>query len=187
MSNVVVALILVAVGAALGKAATPADVVTVTDTLAGQAYARRLARERLRTDGLRARLEGVQRLTPARVIVTDTVVPPPDTVLRFVSIKDGQLSAEFLSTVSVSIDSGVASELHTGFDISECDDGFEVSASGVFCDPAQLGHLWIGPSVTNTDPMLSAWWRPSYRSPWEAWAGYGTRLHLGLRYGVRLF
>lgn len=188
VSNVVVALILLFAGYATGQSRYgPTQIVTVRDTLASQLYAREVQRHRIAVEGWRARLEAVESRPPERIVITDTVIPAPDTVFSFVSVRDGRVTSEALIRIGAdSLDLRMP-ELNVGSDISDCDEGFEVSANGVVCDRAALGHLWVGP-VLSMEPMLSAWWRPSYRSPWEVSVGFtGTEWQFGLRRGWKLF
>lgn len=175
ISAVVVALILLFVGYSLGHQTT--QVVTVTDTVTLADLERRLESEKREV----SRLRGINRSQPDTVFITDTVIPPPDTIITFVSVRDGRLTTSWLIGDSLYAPSMTVNR------IGGCDDGFEVSAAGVLCDRAVLGHLYVGPLLDHTDPMLAVFWKPSYRSPWEVGAGYGTRLHLYVRYGLRLF
>jgi hypothetical protein len=151
------------------------------------AYEARLESLRIDRDGWRARLEGVRTVSPDTVVRTDTLVMPPDTVIRFVSVDSrGRLGVELLTTVSDSTQLR-APELHTGFDISRCDEGWTVEAGVVTCNPARLGHLWLGVEASR-HPSLLAWWTPSYRSPWQVSVSYdGSRFDFGIRRGLRLF
>ena len=141
----------------------------------------RLASERRTSDGLRARLAAIGQRQPDTVFVTDTLIPAPDTVMSFISVRGSRLTTQWL------IGDSLRAPSLTVTTVGDCDDGFEVSAAGVLCDRARLGHLWIGPLYQHTDPMLAAWWKPSYRSAWELGVGYGTQLHVFIRYGLRLF
>jgi hypothetical protein len=195
VSNIVIALLLLSVGVAWGQSGNgPMQVITVTDTLAGQEYALRLQRERLRTTGLRARLEGIESRPPTTIFVTDTLTTIPDTVLVFVNVRDGVVTAEFLVATdelptngTTPTDELLRPELHTGSDISDCDEGFEVSANGVQCDRARLGHLYAYAEASRT-PSLGVYWEPSFRSPWTLSAGHtGSEWVFTLRRGWRLF
>ena len=183
VSNVVVLLVAIAIGYTGRGSVYTVQTQTVYDTLAAQDARNRVIRERLRSDGWRARFESIEQRAPDTVFHVDTLVPPPDTIIEFVQVRGGTLTTGFLTVR----DSLYAPTLHVGTDISDCDEGFDVSASGVVCDRATFGHLYVGPWLNNTDPIIAAWWTPSYRSPWEAWIGYGTRWHFGARYGLRLF
>ncbi len=183
--RIALALFFVFVGMAFAWAVNPRVVVPVESSVTPAQIAELTARWRMRTDGLRARLEGVQVLKPDTVYVTDTLVTPPDTVYSFVSVRDGVVrTVALLPSPIDSLRTPVATVSRFG----DCDDGLEVSESGVVCDPARLGHLWAGP-VLSRSPALSVWWRPSYRSPWEAsleWIG-GDRWDLRVRRGLRIF
>lgn len=196
ISGIVVGLFLVAVGVQLGQATSSTVVVPVRDTVTASYYSKVVRDLRLANTGLRARLEGVHAVQPERILVVDTLYAPPDTVLRFVRVENDRLAVENLITVSdvtpnadsvAGANVRVRPELHAGFDISRCDDGFEVSAAGVICDPARFGHLYVG-GVVSKDPALGLWWEPAYRSPWELYVSRtNEEWWFGLRYGVRLW
>ena len=186
-SNVIVGVILLALGWAFGSKDTPPQIVTVRDTVALKVYAQRLERARIETEGLRARLEDVQSRPPRTITHTDTLVLPPDTVFRFVTVDSrGSLSVDML------IQSGTnkvarAPELHAGMDVSDCDDGWAIQSGTVVCDRARLGHLYLGLN-TGTEIWAGAWWEPSYRSPWNVYVGHtGSEWVAGLRRGWRIF
>ena len=189
VSNVVVALILLFGGYSLGQRQGPVQVITVRDTVATAQYVRTVADLRMQRNGLRAQLAGVRELQPQRIVVTDTIFTPPDTVLSFITIREGTLSTEVLLKVPESgiQSSGWKPEFHTGFDVSSCDDGLEVSANGVVCNRPRFGHLFVGP-VLAQDPSLAAWWIPSYRSPWEISVGRTqTSWVFSIRRGIKIW
>lgn len=190
-ARIVVGLLLVLAGAALGASQGPSSIVTVRDTVAPAEFVRVVEEWRIDSEGLRARLEGVRTLQPERVLVTDTLVAPPDTVFRFVGIRDGVVTAEVLIAGVDTTGLRRPEAQRTRF--SNCDDGLEVSAEGVICDPARLGHLYVGPAASNRWAGLSAWWAPSYASTWEfgvshRWSFDGVSTwEFGVRRGFRLF
>ena len=184
VSNIVAALLLLAVGHAFGQRSVPVQVISVRDTLAAAAYNDRVAELRIERDGFRARLEGVEARPPTVVYVTDTLVSRPDTVIRFVQVDPrGHLNVELLTKR----DSLYAPELHATVDVADCDDGFEVSADGVVCDRARLGHLSLAVTASQ-HPTLGLHWKPSYRSMWEASLGHtGNEWVFAVRRGWRLW
>lgn len=166
------------VGRAVGESGDPV-VVTEVDTVTVERYGALVEELRLERDGLRARLEGIEARPPRVITRVDTLVPAPDTVVRFLSVDPrGRLSVEFLTAR----DSLYAPELQRGIDVSDCDEGYTVQDGTVLCDRARFGHLYLGPRVS-LDPALFARWVPSYRSPWEfgvvryrdRWGFYGQR------------
>lgn len=188
VSNVIVAVMLLALGWAFGSKDREPQVVTVRDTVAYRIYAHRLDQARIETEGLRARLEDVEARPPRVVTHTDTLVMPPDTVIRFVGVDSrGSLSIDMLISVPDSNKVERAPEYHAGIDISDCDDGYAIQDGTVVCDRARLGHLYLGINV-GSETWGGAWWEPSYRSPWNAYAGHtGTEWVFGLRRGWRVF
>ena len=182
LGYVVAALVLLFFGKAWGERREP-EVVTRVDSVTPARYAETLAGMRLENDGLRARLRGIESRPPRVIVRTDTVVAPPDTVYRFVNVDSrGSLSVEVLHRA----DSVYVPELHTGSDISDCDDGWQIRDGEVLCDKARLGHLYVGPWLS-THPALAVWWTPSYRSPWEASISYSGKWEIGVRRGLRLW
>lgn len=125
------------------------------------------------THGLRARLEGVEELAPDTVIMTDTLVAPPDTVIRFATVDFG--SGVIRTAPLFRRDSLYSPELRTT-SFGDCDEGLSIEGGRIVCDPAVLGHLAVGIAVGATrrwqDPLVEPFagailrWTPSYRSPW---------------------
>lgn len=161
------------------------------------AYEARLEALTIDRDGWRARFEGVVSVMPDTVYRVDTLVLPPDTVLRFVSVDSrGRLSVELLTTPSnfaqdsasaPDLPGGMQPELRTGYDVSECDEGFSLEGGTVACDRSRLGHLYVGVEASR-HPSLTAWWVPSYRSPWSAGISFdGERWDGYVRRGLRLW
>lgn len=193
VSNIAVVLVTLGFGVAVGQGqGGSVQTLTVIDTLSASRYlAERQAHRLTRTQlgGVRARLNGISERPPATIYVTDTLTTIPDTVLVFVSVRQGTLTTEMLVATD-STESGerlVAPEIHVGSDISDCDEGFEVSANGVQCDRARLGHLYAYAEASST-PSLGIYWEPSYRSPWTLSAGHtGSEWVFTLRRGWRLF
>ena len=100
---------------------------------------------------------------PSTIFVTDTLTTIPDTVLVFVNVSDGVVTAEFLVATdelptngTTPTDDLLRPELHVGSDISDCDEGFEVSANGVQCDRARLGHLYAYAEASSTPSLGGA-------------------------------
>lgn len=188
VTNIVTALILLSVGVAWGQSRGGSiQVVTVRDTLTAQAYSVRLTEMRVQRDGLRARLAGIGELQPTTIYVTDTLVSPPDTIIRFLRVdnRTQTLSIEFLMPDSVTV--GLRPELHTGFDISGCDDGWAIQDGTVLCDRARLGHLSLIADIGTTS-TLGTIWTPSYRSPWSVTIAHtGSKLNIGVRRAWRLW
>lgn len=185
ISNIVVGVILLALGFSLGARDRPPQIVTVRDTLTPVLYQQRIDRLTIEVEGLRAKLSGVNELRPQYIYVADTVVAPPDTVIRFVNVSDrGVLSVEYLTRA----DSLLTPELHSGLDVSRCDDGWQIKDGTVLCDRARFGHLWAGVNL-GTETFAGLWWSPSYRSGWTAYGGYadGGRWVFGMARQWQLF
>lgn len=185
----VLALVALFAGKAWGEAGEPTEVVkTVVRTVAPAEYTELLSELGVAdASGIRARLEGVRTVQPEVIVRTDTLIQAPDTVLRFFTIDSrGRLHLEVLHQHADSIDL-YTPEIQSTEPLGDCDDGLSFQDGEIRCDPARLGHLYVGPHLSR-DPALSAWWTPSYRSPWEASVSYdGDRFDFGLRRGVRIF
>lgn len=182
LSVVVLALVVFFVARATAAPGEP-TIVTRVDTVTPPEYTETVERLHLENDGLRARIEGLRNVEPTVIVRTDTLVSPPDTVIRFVAVDSrGSLSVDFLT----SRDTLYAPELHRGIDVSACDEGWTIQSGEVICDRAQLGHLYVGPWLSR-DPSLALWWEPSFRSPWEAFVRFGGTWDFGVRRGVRIF
>lgn len=185
ITQVVLGLFLLIFGTVIGRSTVDPVVETVVDTV-GMAQMQRIIDEsRIETEGLRARLEGVRNLPPQVVYVTDTAyVEVPDTVLQFVTIRDGQINAGSLIAVD-STDLRMPQVARTQF--SNCDDGLEISDRGVICDPARLGHLYAVPTLSN-QTTIGLEWEPHYKSPWRAnFAWDGDLFFFGLSYRFQIF
>lgn len=181
------------VGKAWGGAGRTVEVVTRVDTVAPADYQDQLRAFYLERDGLRARLEGIESRAPEMIVITDTVITPPDTVLSFINVDSrGDLTLEVLTVtesgglVPDSTPFRYRPALYTGIDISDCDEGWQIRAGAVTCDRARLGHLWVGPELARS-PGVAAWWRPSYRSQWEAGVSWSGSWDFSLRRGVRVW
>ena len=206
VSNVAVGLLLLFVGHAFGMKNAPVQTQIVMDTVATAQYVQTVADLRMQRNGLRAQLAGVSELQPQRIVVTDTVVQR-DTVLSFVTIRDGTLSTETLIKVPPPgpliadhsqnceptgiCEPSFRPELRTGYDVSACDDGLEVSADGVVCNRPRFGHmsLFAGLDTRSTGyGVLGAMWTPSFRSNWDVSGGVdGDGWFIGITRGVRLW
>ena len=174
------------VGKAWGGAGRTVEVVTRVDTVAPADYQDQLRAFYLERDGLRARLDGIESREPTVIVITDTVIQPPDTIYSFINVDDGgDLTLEVL-TPAVNTPGMVTPSLYTGIDISDCDEGWQVRAGAVLCNRARLGHLWVGPELSRS-PGFAAWWRPSYRSPWEASVAWDGACDFRVRRGVKIW
>lgn len=194
LTVVVLVALAVFVGKAWGGAGRSGDVVTRVDTVAPADYQDQLRAFYMERDGLRARLEGIENRAPEVIVITDTVITPPDTVYSFVNVDSrGDLTMEVLavtesgSVVPDSTPIRYRPALHTGIDISDCDDGWQIRGGAVTCNRARLGHLWIGPELSRS-PSFSLWWKPNLRSPWEIAALYnGNGWDFNVRRGVKIW
>lgn len=162
-------------------------VLTRIDTVIPQAFQDALRDARLQVGDLRSRLEGVRPLTPVTVLRTDTVVTPPDTVVQFFRISEGRITVAPL----MRRDSVWVPELIT-YQIGNCDESLSFQDGQLICDPARLGHLWLGLGVdagtSGVYPTLAALWKPSYRSPWfVAVQTTGVRHSLWVQRSIRIF
>lgn len=147
-------------------------VITVRDTVAPAALLDSISRMAIEVDGLKAKLHDRKPLAPERIVITDTLVTPPDTVLQLVALdRRGTLSLAPL----IHRDSLWAPEIHQ-FDVSGCDDGFSWAAGELVCDRARFGHLsayaalGAGTPVTgmsfSTSAALGVAWKRSDKSAW---------------------
>ena len=149
----------------------PPEIVTRVDTVRPIEYRRTLESLQIENAGLKARLEGVERRVPERIIVVRDTVLVPDTVIRFVSVDSrGRLAVELLTGNGELR----VPELHIGTDISNCDEGWQIQDGETVCDRARLGHLYVVPRLAR-EPMLGLAWTPGYRSAWQAGVGYSGR------------
>lgn len=149
---------------------------------------------------LRGRIEGLQSRPPSVIQRTDTLFAPPEVCVAGIDVDAGGVAT--LPLLYLDSDSlAYRPERHVGIDISNCDDGFSVTDGEVICDPARLGHLYLGVRLDAVYPIgleresspfsagAGAYWRPSYRSKWEigAWLETDQRLRIGLRRGIQIF
>lgn len=207
LSNVVIGVALVALGATCAPSDT--RVVTVTEPKIIRLPPKDFLRSRdsipLETDGLRARLAGREEVVPRVIFRTDTLVSPPDTVIQVLRVDgDGSLTTGVL-IVRDSTDMR-APEIHTGMELGACDDGWSWNAGQVVCDRARFGHIYGAvqlslatdgaiqgwpPNLTQARflPALLTYWEPSFRSPWRASLSLDSqgRAALGVTRGFRLF
>lgn len=187
----------------------PAEVRTelVVDTASAalwRARHDRLAREHADSVGLlekaRRAAAGIERRTPARVVVYDTVVDlRRDTVILY-----AQQDARGRLTIGAGVpdSAGHRPVEARGISIGDCDDGWSIRGTSVVCNRARLGHLSVivrgGVEVQALDypalrpePALATGlrWQPSYRSTWavEATAEPSGRVKLQVERGFRLF
>lgn len=194
-TNVAMAVACLWLGAFFGPSPKPV-LITQVDTLFYSAFRDSLEAERLEADGLRAKLAGRVRVEPVHIFRTDTLVTPPDTVLRLVSVQHGELVLAPL----IRTDSLWAPELHR-FDVGNCDDGWSWAAGELVCDRARLGHLalyatmgvtsrpfgpMLNPALSTTAGLV---WIPAFRSPWRAFTELDAtgRLALGVTRSWTLF
>lgn len=152
---------------------------TVIQTVAPAEYTAILEDYALPEGGLRGFIEGIEERNPAVIIRTDTLVPPPDTVIRFLSVgDDGNLTVEILTDTIIQVDTLAQTDtlyvpqVRTGINVADCDEGFTVQAGQVLCNRARLGHLYLGPSASLKNAGAFLLWEPSYRSLWRFEAGY---------------
>lgn len=185
------------VGRAWGGAGKSGDVITRVDTVAPADYQDQLRAFYMERDGLRARLEGIESRAPEVIVITDTVVTAPDTVYSFVNVDSrGELSIEVLTRADDATEVGsmlpdstpirYRPSLYTGIDISDCDDGFQLRAGEVLCNRSRLGHAWVGPELSRS-PSVSLWWKPNYRSPWEAGVSFSGSWNFSIRRGIQVW
>lgn len=180
-----------------GTAPSGGSVRTVTREVAPADYARirdSLATSMAEVGSLRGRLEGVTVREPEQVLIVDTVIQV-DTVLRFITVDSrGRLSYELLTqnNSALSPDSvsynGFRPELRERVNVGDCDDGWAVARDGsVACNSARLGHLFLAATISRS-PSVGAYWRKSYRSPWELAVSYdGSRVDLSVRRSFQLW
>ena len=134
--------------------------------------------------GLRARIRGLENRVPVVVHRTDTILVPPDTVFETVV-----LSAAGTLTLSTLNLRNQTAEVQQGIPVADCDDGFVIQASGVICNKARLGHLYLFGSASSTLGSAGAYWTPAYRSTLRISAGYTTdqRIELRVTKGLKIF
>lgn len=160
----VLAVLLVFVGKAWGERGGGTEFVTRVDSVPDAAYRQMVANLYLSNEGWRAQLEGIEALPPEVIVRTDTVVAPPDTVYRFVTVDGaGRLAVELLTRRDSAV---YAPELHAGFIITDCDEGWQIRGSTVLCNRARLGHAYLTADAGRYDALAGLDWQPSFRSPW---------------------
>lgn len=140
---------------------------------------------RIERDGLMARLRGVEEREPATIYVVDTLVPPPDTILRFMHVDSrGYLTYERLTA----LDGLYAPSLVSRISVFDCDDGYQVDVRGVTCDRAVLGHLYLRGGARTASPYVELAWRRTIRSRWELAIGFDRDgLYAGISASLRIF
>ena len=184
--------ILVALAFFIGRGTTPDPVVvTRVDTIPPTELLANLRALQIEHAGALNRLRARETVRPRVITRTDTLIPPPDTVLVAVRV-DARGHAAM--GIEIKADSLYKPELHDGIDLADCEDGGTWDASGeVVCDRARLGHLYAGFDITaGLDGAVGAtglWWQPSYRSGWNASLTLDTDgiLKAGVRKAWRLF
>ena len=184
-SNVIAVIAAIMVGRCSADLPPPQTITeTVYKTVAPAALLARVEALQMEKDGLRAALAGRSRLKPDTVIVTDTLVMPPDTVLQLVSLDS---NARLSLATLVARDTLWAPEIHS-FDVSRCDDGFSWAAGALVCDRARLGHLkaftsigvgYAGASFA-AQAAVGLTWKSSNKSPWRADLGVNATGRAGL-------
>ena len=130
-------------------------------------------------------------VTPRVIVRTDTLVQPPDTVLKVLRL---DAAGTISSSILISADSLWTPELHYFQPPRNCDDGVGWSNGAVICDTARFGHLHtfvelygVYPSLS-LQPKLGIYWEPSYRSVWRVSGGISTDgAFVGVSRGYRLF
>ncbi len=164
------------------------NVVTKTVTQIIEVTPQELLDERLHlrqtATGLRARIRGLETRVPVVVLRTDTIISPPDTVFETVV-----LSAAGTLTISTLNLREQTAEVQQDIPVGDCDDGFVIQASGVICNKALLGHLYLFGSASSQYGIAGAYWEPSYRSTFRISAGYTTdaRIELRVTKALRIF
>jgi hypothetical protein len=191
----------IVLSASAGWALKPGVVKTIRDTVIVELPPTELLDEiedlAIENRGIRARLEARELRAPSVIYTTDTVVPPPDTVI--VSFR---VDAGGVATLAPLIrrDSLYAPEIWSGINLSDCDEGFSIVNGNVVCDRARLGHVeaflrltgGAGLSGDSGDVFGASGglqWTPSYRSGWAVQLGIDVtgRVYFGLQRGIRIF
>jgi hypothetical protein len=180
-----------------------AVVVDTADANAWRERAERYEREVSETRSLLGQLKrdlaGMERRTPTRITVYDTIISVErDTVILFASVD---------SKGVLTIDAGVPDATGhrpvsaTGIITSDCDDGWLLRGTTVICNRARMGHLSIiaragvaadqlaMPPVVVPVAEGGLRWTPSYRSQWavELVSDVNGRAALRIERGLRLF
>lgn len=165
---VTAALLLLAIGWQVGARAVEPVTVIVQDTVALSELERRLDAQRIRGDGLVAAMENRQVLAPDTIWVTDTLVSPPDTVFEFIRVNErGNLTASRFT-----IEGELYAPQITTYNVSDCDEGFQLEGGTVICDKARWGHLYLLSSISPAYASAGLRWTPGYKSKWALEAMY---------------
>lgn len=170
VSNIVVVVAALLIGRCSADFPPPPVITQVVyDTIAPTALLDSVRAMRMQADGLQAKIAARSRVLPERIIVTDTFVTPPDTVLQAVTLRGTNLSIAPL----IRFDSaGWRPEIHR-FNVAGCDDGFSWAAGELVCDRARFGHLspFVAFGVEREQgyafgASVGLGWTPSNASPW---------------------
>lgn len=193
---VCVAFIAITLYANLGPEPEPVEIVR-TDTATAAGYRKLWEDEKKANEGLRAKLEGVRKLTPLTRTVYDTTVQTITVpVVERVVVAGGQAESVVLRP-----DSGGFVPVRERFKIRNCDDRLEFVRGETICDPARFGHLTLFARVgaysrvADIQPGIGAvlhaglHWQPYYRSPQsiELFGDGNGSVYLTGRTGLRLF
>lgn len=166
--HVIVAVFLLATGWQVGARAGEPVTLVVQDTVALEELERRLEAQRIRGDGLMAALENRQARGPDTVWVTDTLVSPPDTVFEFIRLNErGNLTASRYTR-----DGELYAPQVTTYNVSDCDEGFQLEGGTVICDKARFGHLYLLTALSSSYAGAGLRWTPGYKSRWALEAMY---------------
>jgi hypothetical protein len=146
-------------------------------------------------DGLRAKLEGIQKLKPQTRTVYDTLIQRiVEPVAERVVIGDGKVE-----TLVLRPDSNGFQPVRERFTYKNCDDRLEFIRGQVICNKARLGHVTLfaraglssNINVPNPAAILDAGisWQPSYRSTTqvEIYGDGQGRASATFRTGWRIF
>ena len=209
LSNVLWGVAFVALGATFAPARDRVATFEVTRIVrlpAGQ-FGDSVADLPLEADGLRARLAGREERYPQTILVTDTLVLPPDTVIQVLRVNsEGNLTTGLLIVQDSAETELRAPEIHRDIPVGDCDDGWSWSAGQVVCDRSRFGHLSAfvdirlaadvrllsspqEPAPAAFVPAIGAYWERSFRSPWRASVSLDSqgRVALGVTRGFQLF
>lgn len=188
------------------------EVVTVRDTIAAEAYERRLNEQadriafltgengglKGRVDDLRRAIGDIEAVEPVTITVVDTLIDvQADTVFQpFIEYTDRVVTVEVL----VPDTAGHQPEPTTYELPGDCDDCVTLLPNRVVCDGAALGHLTLiaeigasSPVTALGTPLVQAGaglaWEPSWRSTTRITATFRTdnRLQIRATIGLHIF
>lgn len=169
-------------GYSCGRSSAPEPPAAVpTDTADAAAYRERaesLEKALADTAGVLARarraIAGLEARKPAVRVVYDTTLEFRDVpVVVAVSSRSGVVDVDVAGPVLPdSLGGGRQPETLEGYDLRRCDDGFVITAAGVVCNEARLGHL-------------AFFARPALASSLGSWATIADDLRLSGELGAR--